>query len=165
MIDGSKTDAKYYLYDELMKHEIIDDIITDHIERILYLGAEHQGDGTFTNLCNSCVYDAYLYQDTYTPSEMNRVDESEELVFWDVPLDQYVDGNGDAQTCDPTCTSGCVDEVPCSDDFCQWEYCYVCHDRQCYECDTYETCEICWENSHLSEPSCACNEGYGRRNL
>ena len=66
MFDGRRTEAKYYLNDELMKHENLDgEIIIDDINRIFYVGAEHQIDGTFTHLCNSCVYDLYIYQDHY----------------------------------------------------------------------------------------------------
>jgi len=117
MFDGSRTEVKYYVDDKLMKHENIPgEILVDDSTRPAYIGAE-KVNGGFTNLSYACCYDIYFYQDPYDPEE-NRGEPDEDDDFWTVPLDEWEDEDGNPQPCDPTCTTGCVDDIPCTDDFC-----------------------------------------------
>jgi hypothetical protein len=78
-----------------MKHEnIIGEIIVDESSHIAYIGAERTSNGLFTNKSFACCYDIYLWQDPYNPEEPNRGDADEDKEFWDVPIDEYEDEDG-----------------------------------------------------------------------
>lgn len=171
IVGGRATDAKYYIDGGLVKVESIDRIVIDDINNPAYIGGKYEsnsltGCDNLVNKCNGCFYDFVLTQTVYVPEFFGRVDVGgEPPVFWDVELDEWVDDDGEVQQCHESCVYGCVDENPCAaineDDECR--FCYLCYDKECNQCDSYEVCNAC--EPSRSEPfgdHCTCSEGYGR---
>ena len=168
-LEGESTDARYYIDGSLVKHEtLVNQIIVDNITKPAYIGGKYESAGAagcdnLVNKCNGCIYDLLLTQVDYN-EEMNRPIPP---LFWEALFSEFIDEAGDVQDCDVSCNFGCVDGGVClldfDDDECQ--FCYLCHDRDCISCDTYETCQACESTtSYLEDNNCICLPGYGRKN-
>lgn len=116
-IDGKDTIARYYIDGALVGQETLQSqLILDSASRTTYLGAFYggalsNGVDIYNNKCDACFYDFLITQTVYTPGgATDRTDDPSDIPeFWDSPIDEYVDDNGEHQPCHPNCTSGCVD--------------------------------------------------------
>jgi hypothetical protein len=63
-----------------------------------------------------------------------------------------------------TCTAGCVRLGTCQDCASGSDYCHICPDRECTDCDTYGTCKAssCGTKATNDAAICKCNDGFDR---
>ena len=171
--DARNTEANYYIDGLLVKTETHEDcLVIDSTRNTAYLGAFYDLDSnSLIQKCDCCYYDLVITQTQYTPGGPNdRNDDEDPPEFCDADPGFYCDEEGEVQECHPNCPAGCVDGQDCGLTPCVGgsTFCYLCHDRECSQCTTYENCDICRPTRAEDDPDsldCRCKEGLFRDSI
>lgn len=85
-----------------------------------------------------------------------------------IDYSQYYNTSNEVKDCPNDCSGPCVRGEGCHTecDNTVQEYCYLCYDRECMNCENYETCidDTCAPNSGYADTDsqCECDDKFGR---
>ena len=168
---GASTDIRVFLDDLAAATASVGNFLLDFSSQgFICIG---RSNGVFGNRANGYLYDISVLQTSENETHRIQGRTAEGCAVndcWDVEFNQYKTGSGEKLACSADCINGqkgCINSRECRDD-CKdgGQWCHLCLDYMCWDCDTYDTCQTegCAPNSDdLDGIICECLEPeYGR---